>query len=230
MSTITADQIELIVKAVMAELSRRAPAEPEAKELPDKGDLVIESRMITMSDVTGQLADKRRLLVPQTALITPAVIDELRRKNITLIRGNTATVKTNNLPAVLVVSGRTKQNADSVIRLLEQEGIAVRHEQSECMIASTDMLAEAVRGGNTLGVLWTRLTAMGLCLANRHQGVRAVLAGNVPDTAAAIEAVGANAIVLDPTVGTEFQRKQILRDFSRGGVRHCPESLTSRLG
>ena len=183
-----------------------------------------------MSEIAGRLADKRRLLVQQSALVTPAVIDELRRKNVTLVRGNATAIKASDSSAVLIVSGRTKQNADGVIHILEQEGMAVRHEQSECMIASTDMLAEGVRDGKTLSVLWTQHTAMGLCLANRHQGVRAVLASDVSGTATSVESIGANTLVIDPTAGTEFQRKQILREFCRGGVRRCPDSLTSRLG
>jgi ribose 5-phosphate isomerase RpiB len=238
MSTATADEIERIVKAVMAEL-RRLTAAPvnnnitataSEKPMPEKTDLVIDAKLVTMADVAGVLTGKRRLLVTQKALVTPAVIDELKRKGVSLVRTNPTNViskKTNR--SVLLVSGRTKQSADSVIRLLEQEDIAVRHEQSECMIVSTDMLAEAIGDGKTLGLLWTSLTAMGLCLANRHKGVRAALATDVAGTSAAVEMIGANVLVLSPTAGTVFERKQILRDFCRSGVRPCPESLASRL-
>ena len=96
------------------------------------------------------------------------------------------------------------------------------------MIASTDKLAAAVAQGQ-LGVLWTRHTAAGMCLANRHAGVRAVLAGSVSATAAALAAVGANVLVVDPTAGTAYEKKQILRDFCLGGIRECPEALKARL-
>ena len=84
--------------------------------------------------------------------------------------------------------------------------------------------------GQALGLLWTRHTAAGLCLANRHAGVRAVLASGVPATAAAVAAVGANVLVVDPAVGTAYEKKQILRDFCLGGIRECPEALKERLG
>jgi ribose 5-phosphate isomerase RpiB len=83
---------------------------------------------------------------------------------------------------------------------------------------------------DTLGAILTRHTAAALCLANRHPGVRAVLATDIPAAAAAVAAVGANLLVLDPTAGTFFQMKQILSDFCRGGVRDCPEVLKKRLG
>ena len=98
------------------------------------------------------------------------------------------------------------------------------------MIASTDKLAAAVARGKSLGLLWTRHTAAGLCLANRHAGVRAVLATGVSATAAAVSAVGANVLVVDPAVGTAYEKKQILREFCLGGIRECPEALKERLG
>jgi hypothetical protein len=42
--------------------------------------------------------------------------------------------------------------------------------------------------------------------------------------------VGANVLVVDPTVGTAYEKKQILCDFCRGGIRPCPEALEERLG
>ncbi len=83
--------------------------------------------------------------------------------------------------------------------------------------------------GQSLGLLWTRHTAVGLCLANRHAGVRAVLATSVAATAAAVSAVGANVLVVDPAAGTAYEKKQILRDFCLGGIRDCPEALKERL-
>ena len=100
-----------------------------------------------------------------------------------------------------------------MVQSLAQEGIDVQTETSDCVIAATDKLAAAVAAGQALGLLWTRHTAAGLCLANRHAGVRAVLATSVSATAAAVAAVGANVLIVDPAVGTAYEKKQILRDF-----------------
>jgi ribose 5-phosphate isomerase RpiB len=97
-------------------------------------------------------------------------------------------------------------------------------------MAATDQLAGEVLKPATLGLLWTGHTAAGVCLANRHPGVRAVLATDVPGTAAAAAAVGANVLVLAPASATAFQQKQIVSEFCRGGVRPCPEALRPRLG
>jgi len=164
------------------------------------------------------------------ALVTPAVRDELRRKGVMLVRGSAAATVRKELPSVLLVVGLSRHDPIAAVRMLTQLGISIQTETSDCMIAATDKLAAVVAPGQSLGLLWTRHTAVGLCLANRHAGVRAVLATNVLATASAVSALGANLLVIDPTVGTAYEKKQILRDFCLGGIRPCPEALKERLG
>ena len=97
-------------------------------------------------------------------------------------------------------------------------------ESTNCLIKATDMLAAAV-AARSLGVLWTRHTAVAMCLANRNGSLRAVQAAGVPATAKAVAAVGANVLVVDPAAGTMYERKQALREFCLGGIRECPEDL-----
>ena len=130
----------------------------------------------------------------------------------------------------MLVVGATGQDPSAMVEALLQAGVDVRREGASCMIAATDMLADAVASGQVCGLLWTRHAAAGLCLANRHAAVRAVLATNVAATAAAVAAVGANVLVVDPAVGTAYEKKQVLRDFCLGGIRVCPEALKERLG
>jgi len=59
--------------------------------------------------------------------------------------------------------------------------------------------------------------------------VRAIGGCDVPGVAAARAAVGANLLAVDPRAGTFFQLKQIVAEFTRGGVRDCPEVFLSKL-
>ena len=113
---------------------------------------------------------------------------------------------------------------------LAREGLTVESSASDCIIAATDQLASETAQPNTLGVLLTRHTAAGLCLANRLPGVRAVAGADAPAVATAAAAVGANVLVADPDAGTFFQLKQIVTEFCRCGVRPCPEVFRARLG
>jgi hypothetical protein len=241
MATATTEDIERIVREVMAQLgadSKTAGASPSAAPsdaapavplAAHNGDLFVDSRVVTLEAIAGRLGGAKQLTVPPGALVTPSVRDELRRKGVALVRGSAAGARS-GLPRVLLVVGPAPHDPAAAAQVVAQDGLDVQTETSDCIIASTDKLAAAVARGQSLGLLWTRHTAAGLCLANRHAGVRAVLAGSVSATAAAISAVGANVLVIDPSVGTAYEKKQIVRDFCLGGIRPCPEALKERSG
>ncbi len=250
MATASTEDIQRIVREVMAQLgaaskSVTAPAPDAPADAPPAardGEVFVDSRVVTLESIAGRLQGARQLTVPPGALVTPSVRDELRRKGVALVRGSAATTVRKGPTGVLLVvgpvagtgSGERGAGSNSGSPLpapcsLLPEGVGVQTETSDCMIAATDRLAAAVVPGQALGLLWTRHTAAGLCLANRHAGVRAVLATGAAATAAAVAAVGANVLVVDPAVGTAYEKKQILRDFCLGGIRQCPEALKERL-
>jgi hypothetical protein len=223
--------IERIVREVMAQLKHvaqpaAAPAPlptPQPAPAVHSSDLVIDSRIVTLDSIVGRLNGAKQIIVPPGALVTPSVRDELRRRGVEL-RRETAAKEVNSRAPVLLVVGRTSHDPDLAVRMLRHEGIDVRTESTHCLIKATEMLAAAA-AARLLGVLWTRHTAIAMCLANRQKNLRAVLAAGVPTTAAAAAAVGANVLVIDPTTGTMYERKQVLRAFCLGGIRECPEEL-----
>lgn len=238
MSVAQAD-IERIVREVMAQLKHvagpaAAPAAVEARPAASPkhdGELRVDARVVTLESVAGRLNGAQQLLVAPGALVTPSVRDELRRRGIDLVQRDGGKTTEANVP-VLLVAGRTRHDPelapDLAVAMLRQEGIDVRTESTPCLIEATAKLAAAA-AARSLGVLWTRHTAAGLCLANRHAAVRAVLATGVPATSAAVAAVGANVLVVDPAAGTMYERKQVLREFCLGGIRQCPEELKKGL-
>ena len=239
MVTASTEDIQRIVREVLAQLgaapqSVAAPAPPAMSPVVPPaardGHVVVDARLVTLASIAGRLQGAKQLVVPPGALVTPSVRDELRRKGVALVRGSAAAAVRKELAPVLLVVGLSRQDPAAAVQMLRQEGLDVQTEAADCLIAATDKLAAAVALGKSLGLLWTRHVAAGLCLANRHAGVRAVLATGVAATAVAVAAVGANVLVVDPTVGTAYERKQILRDFCLGGIRECPEALQERLG
>jgi ribose 5-phosphate isomerase RpiB len=241
MATASTEDIQRIVREVMAQLGAASknvtapvPAAPADTSLVvglavRNDNVFVDSRVVTLESIAGRLQGAKQLTVPPGALVTPAVCDELRRKGVALVRGSMAATVRKGPHCVVLVVGPARHDPATVVQTLADEGIDVQTETSDCMIASTDKLAAAVATGQALGLLWTRHTAVGLCLANRHAGVRAVLANGVTATAAAVAAVGANVLVVDPAVGTAYEKKQLLRDFCLGGIRQCPEALKERL-
>ena len=193
------------------------------------GDLSIASRIVTMAEIAGRLGSTRRVVVSREALVTPAVRDELLRRRIELAFGeSTKSEAAAPVRLVMRVVG-TDFDPTSLAVGLAREGLKVEHAALNCLIAATNELAGEMSKPDTLGILLTRHTAAGLCLANRLQGVRAVTGVDAPAVASAASAVGANVLVANPSAGTFFQLKQMVSEFGRGGVRPCPEVFHAQL-
>ncbi len=214
-------------------MASSVPKEEDAPALAsNNGELVVDSRVVTLSQLDGQLGEIRRLVVPHRAVVTPAVRDELHRRNVTLAFAAASTTPQQAAAScrlVLVAAGRRFDPAP-LVEMLEKDGVAVEPHTSGCLIAATDQLAREVRQPNTLGLLVSRHTAGALCLANRHAGVRAVTAGDAPTVATVAAALGANLLVLDPAAASPFQLRQMAGEFCRGGIRQVPEVFRDRLG
>jgi hypothetical protein len=130
---------------------------------------------------------------------------------------------------LLLVAAGKQPDLAPLIGALAHEGIKIAQHSLDCLIAATDLLAGEIARPHTLGLLLTRHTAAGLCLANRLPGVRAVSGTDAGTVAAATAAVGANLLVLDPAAVRPFPLKQIVLEFCRGGTRPCPEVFKERL-
>ena len=211
--------IERVVREVLAELgvARKAdeaardegrgkwccsPNPPNVPEVPEPaplaqspltpGELIIDSRVVTMTEVSGRLDAVRRVVVSREAIVTPAVRDELLRRGIALAYAESSNGHPATPVRLVMITTGTDFDPAALVAGLTREGLKVEHAASDCLIAATDQLAAEVARPDTLGVLLTRHTAAGLCLANRLGGVRAVAGVDAPAVAAAAAAVGAN--------------------------------------
>ena len=86
-------EIERIVREVLAALPSplaagpaSAPVRAESGEekktdrTEDRSEVVIRRRLISLADLPERMAGVRRLVVPSRAVVTPAVRDELQRR------------------------------------------------------------------------------------------------------------------------------------------------------
>jgi hypothetical protein len=252
-----AAKVERIVREVLAELSAARtpmpqptvappPATPAAPPTPQSpapvavpverkasaDALIVGAHVVTLKELPDRLNAVRRVVVSRGAIVTPAVRDELLRRHIALEFAESASEERSAKKAVRLALIQMGANFDPtpLIASLNRDGFHVEHTALQCVIASTNQLATEVAKPDTLGLLLTRYTAAGLCLANRHRGVRAVTASDTPMMAALVRSVGANLLIADPKAGTFFQLKQMVTEFCKGGVRECPEVFRERLG
>jgi hypothetical protein len=242
--------VERIVREVMSQLAAKAgeaahaapcdskpaavvpPPQPQ-QHLPDAKELVLASRLVTMSDLDGRLESIRRLVVPAGAIVTPAVRDELQRCNVALSHASRRTDKgasatTDGLRLLAIVHAGAC-DAAALGPSLGSVPAAVEVSTDDCVIALSDRLAAVVREGRALGVVLTKYSAAALCVANRLPQVRAVSGSDPARLAGDVAGVGANVLVIDPQAVGMFRTRRLIGEFCRGGVRRCPRALGSRL-
>lgn len=245
----TAVDIERMVREVLAEMAAAptAAARTDAAEAPAPAvtesftapvdAFVLTARVVTMEQLGRRPPAMRRLVVPEGAVVTPAVRDELRRRGMTLEYGGAAVPASGGVAApasagtcrLAVWNVSKRYDPSPLITMLRREGIPVELETATCLVATTDALAAGVRRGDTVGLILTREPAVALCLANRHVGVRAAIGLDAPQAAADLAALGGNVLVIDWSRRTLFQIKQMTSELCRGAPRDCPEELKQRL-
>jgi hypothetical protein len=221
--------------------------------------LRIADRVVAAAELAGRIEGVREIVVARRAVLTPAAIDLLKSRNIAVIREDapmgrvksatatpatsTPATATSSGPAVLaqsavagdrwavcLVSATRSFRPEPLAKDLESDGFAVCFEQRDCLIASTDELAQEVSDGRTVGVLVTRKSAAALCLANRKPGVRAILGVQGDALQRDAEQVGANVLIVDPRGQGLFAIRRMVRRFASVEARNCPEVFRKQLG
>jgi hypothetical protein len=235
--------LEKLVRDVLAELgaapepARDAAGQGEAESssaaapaATSGGELVVLSPVVTMSELEGRLEGVRRLVVPPQAVLTPSVRDELHRKRITLVYDQPVPVPGAGKARLVMLVLGSRYDPVPLARALQNERIEVDSRRTDCLVEATDQLAGEVVKPNTLGLVVSTYPAVAICLANRHQGVRAVSGIDAATADADAASVGANVLVVNPRTTGFFQIKQMISRFHREGARACPEPLRERLG
>lgn len=245
----TTTDIERIVREVLADLGLSPPpalaatddaakakdAESEQKPFDQPlppvrpaGDVVVADRVVTLAGIGDRLVAARRLVVLPRAVVTPAVRDELRRRNVALVvEERTATAPGPRKIALTVLGSRI--DATPLVDELQRLNMTVDLQRFDCLVRATDDMAGRLAAAGIAGVLLSNYGAIALCLANRHKGVRAVLASDESRTAGDAVSVGANMLVLEPRRVAPEAMRQIVTAFCRQGPGECPEELRERL-
>ncbi|MBN2580510.1 MAG: hypothetical protein JXB10_16110 [Pirellulales bacterium] len=241
----TSEQIERVVREVLAEM-QRAPAsravlvpgpKPETPSAcqakpsaPDQdGVLVLSAQLITLAEVFDRLPGKRRVVVRPGTVVTPAVRDALRQRNVALEFATQAIPHNDAAMRLLLIAVGTRFDVQSLAAGLDGKGPKVECHLRDCLLEAVDLLAAELAGHDALGVLLTPHTAAALCLANRRSGVRAILGGELRNLPGDAAAVGANALIVDPKTTGSYQVRQMIESFGAGGVRPCPKVFIQQL-
>lgn len=207
-----------------------APTPAEANNKLSVGQLRIDSRVITLETISGQLNGIRELIVRQGAIVTPAVKDRLRESKIAISvapQGGNAAART-----AQVVLGTTEPAVEvsSIAAQLGKMGAAVQQVARTGLKNVIQEMCDAVGRGGQLGIVCTSRVTAAICLANRVPGVRAAQAGDGQTVEQIIRDVGANLLVLDCSNSSSHSLCTLAERFVAPGMRRCPSELENALG
>jgi hypothetical protein len=205
--------------------SSTAPASPVPQSGSNAGtgrELVVSDRVVTLAALQNRLDGIHRVLVPAGSLVTPAVCDELRKRQITLVRGGlSAAVAQPNL-SLLVGVAQVASEPTALANTACAELGPVNCVAGGCVLDVVRRLADALLAQRCCAVLLTSRPAVALCAANRRRGVRAAWGWNPAAAVEATKAIGANLLVVDPAAQSVFQLRRMIREFVHGGRAECP--------
>lgn len=191
---------EAFIERVVNEVVRRLKGSQQAADNSNPNVVSVSSNVVTLADLEGKLAAATQVAVPSRAIVTPAVTDELRRRNITLVRGQCSTSPPTDAHSLLLATAGVNYQA---------KGIAASH------VGAFDHLCEAVQqlaakiSSGDQAMLLTNDPHAAACLANRHNNLRAIVSRNADETKQARQSIGCNFAAVNPAEVNPFMLKKI---------------------
>lgn len=243
---LTPATVDRAVRDVLAEMNGRpsqgngtaAPSErvspaaaPLGKPTVAPGVFVVDGPVVTLTSLAGRLDGVSRIVAGSTAVVTPAVHDELRERGIVLERGDIGGQTRDAIVRRLVfASASGRCDTDAIARALRTVGVELETIECHGLVDTVDQLAERVARDGVVGVVATTRPAAVVCVANRHTGVRAVAAASVDEVDRAANEIGANLLALDVVGTSTHGLRMAVRRFAELSPRGCPTEFAARLG
>ena len=224
--------INALVRQILSDLTPKlgqgVAVEKVTEKVPEKTPR-ISAKVVTLEELK-KLGNVKRLIVPEKAVITPAVRDEIHKRNIEIVteKAKGRSLETGKLKVWLALHLQKKEPAalfDFLAKNYELEKAAF-----ECILQTMDAAAEklAVAPQQTLCAVLTDYSAAAMCIANRQASIRAVLGTDPALIKTDADQIGANLLVVDPVRCGPYKTQSLLKIFVSEGVRNVPKSLFSR--
>lgn len=235
-----ATEVENLVREVLRQLtavssaapgstavaSPKPPVEtPRTAPIPS-GTAVVRDSLVTLASIEDRLTGITRMVVSSRAIVTPAVVDELRKRGISIVRSADAIAGTTlaNLGRELVVTlasdGLAALRTDlvSVLRRTIPQLELIDNCRSPKLEDVLAELTSRVVSRGRVGLLLTSTTAVAAALANRTRGVRALVATSGQSIDDAADTLAPNLIVVDRLKVNVWQLRAIASRLVSHGV------------
>lgn len=194
----TSAEIETIIRIVVERLRTMAAGQSASNftqsttrvEAP-KHALRIEEKLVTLESLRGRLEGIQVIEVNPKAVVTPAVMDELRLQKIRLERV-TASAKTN--------MGTVDTGLLVVSKASHKSRLDIRAEHISCSEncgADAGRIAAHFNSGGQRAIWWTDLAFAAMRAAGSNKSLRPVQLGKLDDLPRAVQQADPNLLILD---------------------------------
>ena len=223
---LSADQLERVVREVLRRLGAAgdssAAATPATLPSADKQDLEtlpVNLPVVSVAQLERSLTGIKQVVVPAGAIVTPAALDLLRQKKVTLVRGAAKTPTTTEHGRLCVGVVNTTFKSAALFYDLQSQGIELEELAHNGLSSVISELCQRLARGESLGLLLTSQVAAAVCLANRHARVRAAEARCATSAREATRTLGINLLVVNPLGKSPFELKCMIGIHLAGGGR-----------
>ncbi len=229
--------VDAVVREVLRRLHSNRPVTSVAK-VPSAGadprpveshSLRLSQPVVTLADIGDRLHSAQWLIVPSGAVVTPAVRDVLREKNIALRHADAETIDADHAIASLVVAtAATAFRASGLVQTLGTGGTKIEAIEATELSDAVPRLLAAVGEHDRLGVLITDQGALAACMANRDGRARAAVVRSPEDVTQVVESLGANVLIVEPQTSGMYALRSMVARFIRTTSRLCPPELANQ--
>lgn len=200
-------------ESVLAETKTANPPSSSNRSVIAKKEINISAKVVTLESLRGRLNENCTVVVSPTAIVTPAVKDELNNRNIELMFGSPTLVPVRN------------PEADLVIARLENHFVAtdwLKSMGNTRVICGRDFseIARNLCGEDVTfqkAICFAAQPFVAVATLNRFQPLRAAFARSKNDVAEIMSTLDANLMVLDVTQNRPEQKKLI--EFFTEGIQ-----------
>lgn len=220
----TAIDVDSVVRAVLAELSRRNGHAQEPGRGANVGWVATQptfaGRLLGQSQVEAFGSEVKEVRVAPGTVVTPLALDLMKRRGISLRyaangEGSVGQAKETGEWA-FAIEGPASGKAEALRR-------ALLGSWSE--VAAGDTAPWVVAGADRGALLLTPEASVAAWRANRVEGVRAATACDIDSVARAVKSLGVNVLVVEPAAHSIPTMKAMAEAFRRDGSPTLPEGL-----
>lgn len=174
------------------------PTQPAATA-NDHVSLAFGERLVTLAALNGKLNGLKQLVVGRKAIVTPAVVDELKKRGITVVRHDSASSQHAKVRLLVSASSGSLKKATRSELSAAMNGI----EWLEChatssLVGAVQELAKHITQRKLPGLLLTEQPLSAAVVANRNPQIRAAVIGDGRSLDDALSQIGCNLVAVDP--------------------------------